>query len=136
MDKGHKKKTQKQMDYVAQWEAANYDKVLIRFPRGTKDRITATGATVNGYTVSAVTDRLDGKAQPDTPPATGDTLTINPQPDMKYNERIQILIDAGITSSVSEYILSVIGDNLDRELSYNGVSLWRYEHGTTEPRHK
>jgi hypothetical protein len=21
-------------------------------------------------------------------------------------------------------------------LSYNGVSLWRYEHGTTEPRHK
>lgn len=59
MDKGHKKKTQKQMDYVAQWEAANYDKVLIRFPKGTKDRIRAIGETVNGFTVSVVLERLD-----------------------------------------------------------------------------
>lgn len=59
MNKGHKKKTQKQMDYVAQWEAANYDKVLIRFPKGTKDRIRAIGETVNGFTVSVVLERLD-----------------------------------------------------------------------------
>lgn len=59
MDKGHKKKTQKQMDYVAQWEAANYDKVLIRFPKGTKNRIKAVGESVNGFTVSVVLERLD-----------------------------------------------------------------------------
>lgn len=64
MDKGHKKKTQKQMDYVAQWEAANYDKVLIRFPRGTKDRITATGQSVNGFTVAAVLRALDSTQAP------------------------------------------------------------------------
>lgn len=126
------KASQKKMDYIANYEADNYDRVLVRLPKGTKARIQATGATVNGFISGATLDRLDGKA----PPATGDTLTINPPPDMKYNERIQLLIDAGITSSVSDYILSVIGDNLDRELSYNGVSLWRYEHGTTEPRHK
>lgn len=68
MDKGHKKKTQKQMDYVAQWEAANYDKVLIRFPRGTKDRIQATGQSVNGFTVAAVLRALDStQAPPDQP---------------------------------------------------------------------
>lgn len=59
MNKEHKKKTQKQMDYVAQWEAANYDKVLIRFPKGTKDRIKAIGESVNGFTVSVVLERLD-----------------------------------------------------------------------------
>lgn len=64
MDKGHKKKTQKQMDYVAQWEAANYDKVLIRFPRGTKERIAATGESVNGFTVAAVLRALDKQPAP------------------------------------------------------------------------
>lgn len=58
MDKGHKKKTKKQMDYVAQWEAANYDRVLIRFPKGTKQRIKALGESVNGFTVSVVLERL------------------------------------------------------------------------------
>lgn len=126
------KASQKKMEYIANYEADNYDKILTRLPKGTKARIQATGATVNGFISSATLDRLDGK----TPPATGHTLTIEYPPDMKYNERIQLLIDAGITSSVSEYVLSTIGDCLDRELSYNGVSLWRYEHGTTEPRHK
>ena len=120
------------IDATRRYESKNNDVVRLLLPKGTKERIRATGATVNGFISGATLDRLDGKP----PTATGNTLTIDPPPDMKYNERIQILIDAGITSSVSDYILSVIGDNLDRELSYNGVSLWRYEHGTTEPRHK
>ena len=49
----------KQQTYIAQWEADNYDKVLIRFPAGTKARIQATGDTVNGFTVRAVLDKLD-----------------------------------------------------------------------------
>lgn len=40
------------------YDAKAYDRVLIRFPKGTKDRIIATGATVNGFTVSVVLDRL------------------------------------------------------------------------------
>lgn len=68
MDKGHKKKTQKQMDYVAQWEANNYDKALIRFPRGTKVRIKATGQSVNGFTVAAVLRALDSTQAPPDPP--------------------------------------------------------------------
>lgn len=47
------------MRATAKWEAANYDKVLIRFPRGTKDRIHATGQSVNGFTVATVLRALD-----------------------------------------------------------------------------
>ena len=47
------------MRATAKWEAANYDKVLIRFPRGTKERITATGESVNGFTVAAVLEKLE-----------------------------------------------------------------------------
>ena len=47
-----------------------YDKVLIRFPKGTKDRITATGATVNGFTVRAVLQALDNLEAPDKQPDT------------------------------------------------------------------
>lgn len=46
------------MRATAKWEANNYDRVLIRFPKGTKDRIRAIGETVNGFTVSVVLDRL------------------------------------------------------------------------------
>ena len=128
---------------TAKWEKNNYDRSLIRFPKGTQERIKATGETINGFVNRLVKAELDGaqpvqaaQPQPQTTTATGAALTIEYPHDMKYNERIQLLIDAGITSSVSEYVLSVIGDNLDRELSFNGVSLWRYEHGTVEPRHK
>lgn len=52
------------------YDAKAYDRVLIRFPKGTKDRIIATGATVNGFTVRAVLQALDNSpapgAQPDT----------------------------------------------------------------------
>lgn len=47
------------MKATAKWEAANYDKVLIRFPRGTKERIAATGESVNGFTVAAVLAKLE-----------------------------------------------------------------------------
>lgn len=73
----------------------------------------------------------------DNSPATGDNvLSIEYPPEKLFNERIQLLIDAGITSSVSEYVGSVLFDQLNTELNFNGVSLWRYEHGTVEPRHK
>lgn len=53
----------KKMQYIAEYESINYDKVLIRFPRGTKDRITALGYTVNGFTKDAVKQRLEALEQ-------------------------------------------------------------------------
>ena len=52
------KATDAHMRATAKWEAANYDKVLVRFPRGTTDRIRATGESLNGFTVRAVLERL------------------------------------------------------------------------------
>lgn len=62
------KATMAHMRATAKWEANNYDKVLIRFPRGTKERIQATGQSVNGFTVAAVLAALDStQAPPDQP---------------------------------------------------------------------
>ena len=133
------KASRKKMEYIANYEADNYDKVLIRLPKGTKARIQATGATVNGFISSATLEKLamSRGAPSDNSPSTGDNvLLIEYPPEKLYNERIQLLIDAGITSSVSEYVGSVLFNDLDSELNFNGVSLWRYEHGTVEPRHK
>lgn len=44
-----KKTTAAHMRATAKYEAANYDKVLVRLPKGTKARITATGSSVNGF---------------------------------------------------------------------------------------
>lgn len=52
------------------YDAKAYDRVLIRFPKGTKDRITATGATVNGFTVRAVLQALDNSPATDIQPDT------------------------------------------------------------------
>lgn len=65
------KATAAKMQYIAEYEAEKYDKVLIRFPRGTKDRIQATGQSVNGFTVAAVLNALDN-TQPAPPDKTTD----------------------------------------------------------------
>lgn len=43
---------------TAKYEKEVYDKVLVRFPKGTKERIQATGESVNGYIVKSVLDNL------------------------------------------------------------------------------
>ena len=59
---GNKKKTAAQMRATVKWEAANYDKFLARFPKGTKDRIIASGAkSINGYIVECVLNDLEKK---------------------------------------------------------------------------
>ena len=46
---------------TAKYEKENYDKVLVRFPKGTKDRIKDTGAdSVNSYIINCVLNALDG----------------------------------------------------------------------------
>lgn len=44
---------------TAKYEAANYDKVLLRMPKGRKADIEATGETVNGFINKAIDERLE-----------------------------------------------------------------------------
>ena len=54
-----KKVSEAQMRATAEYEKKNYDKVLVRFPKGTKDKIANTGSSVNGFIVSAVNEKLE-----------------------------------------------------------------------------
>ena len=54
-----KKASEAHMRATAKYEKENYDKVLIRFPKGTKDRIKDLGESVNGFTVKAVLEKLE-----------------------------------------------------------------------------
>ncbi len=40
------------------WQKANYDKVLLRLPKGTKERISRHSSSVNGFIVEAVLEKL------------------------------------------------------------------------------
>ena len=47
------------MRATAKWEKENYDKVLVRFPKGTKEDITNFGAkSINSFIVEAVKEKL------------------------------------------------------------------------------
>ena len=52
--------TEAQKRATAKYEKENYDKVLVRFPKGTKERIQNAGAeSVNGYIVKCVLNSLE-----------------------------------------------------------------------------
>ena len=46
---------------TAKFEKEAYDKVLVRFPKGTKEKIQATGESLNGYIVKCVLENLKKK---------------------------------------------------------------------------
>ena len=54
-----KKVSEAQMRATAEYEKKNYDKVLVRVPKGTKDKITETGCSLNGFIVTAVNEKLN-----------------------------------------------------------------------------
>lgn len=55
-----KKVSEAQKRVTAKYEKENYDKVLVRFPKGIKDKILETGAqSVNGFVVEAVQEKLE-----------------------------------------------------------------------------
>ena len=49
---------------VGRYEAANYDKVLVRLPKGDREQIKSAadsaGESMNAYIVGAIRDRMDG----------------------------------------------------------------------------
>jgi len=54
-----KKVSDAQMKATAEYEKKNYDKILVRFPKGMKDKISNTGDSLNGFIVSAVKEKLE-----------------------------------------------------------------------------
>ena len=56
-----RKASEAHMRATAKWEKENYDKVLVRFPKGTKEKIASTGNSLNGFIVSAVNEKLERK---------------------------------------------------------------------------
>lgn len=50
--------TKAQSQATKRYQEKNYDKLLIRFPKGTKERIQAVSDTVNGYIVGSVLNSL------------------------------------------------------------------------------
>ena len=52
--------TEAQKRATAKYEKENYDKILTRFPKGTKERILSTGAdSINAFIIQAVNTDLD-----------------------------------------------------------------------------
>lgn len=43
---------------TAKYEKEKYDKILVRFPKGTKDRIKSTGESINSYITMLVLEDL------------------------------------------------------------------------------
>lgn len=125
---------------TAKYQREKMESISIRVKRDEmlSDRIKQA-ATARGIKpaqfIKQVLSQAVKPSDSNNPATPGNVLIIEYDPDKAYRERIQILIDAGIVSNVSDYLLSIIGDRLDRQLEYNGVSMWRYTHGTIEPRH-
>lgn len=52
--------TEAQKRATAKYEKKNYDKVLTRFPKGTKEKIINTGAdSINSFIIEAVNEKLE-----------------------------------------------------------------------------
>lgn len=55
-----KKISQAHMRATKKWDDANYDKILLKVPKGTKQRIISTGAkSINGFIRQAIEEKLD-----------------------------------------------------------------------------
>ena len=121
---------------TAKWEKNNYDRSLIRFPKGTQERIKATGESINGFVNRLVKAALDGpqpvQAPQPQPPATTATApadvpegyTLIPcRPDQEplkvllpvdkhYNQRIQALVKAGRAPSRAVFVMQALDKHL------------------------
>ena len=51
--------TEAQKRAVAKYEREKVDRINCRLPKGTKEKIIKTGATVNAFIISAVNEKLE-----------------------------------------------------------------------------
>ena len=54
-----KKVSEAQKKATMRYEKKNYDKVLLRLPKGLKDEIKETGKSINGFIVEAIKAKLE-----------------------------------------------------------------------------
>lgn len=54
VSKAHQKAT-------AKYDKKAYDQILVKFPKGTEEKIRETGETINGFINKAVEERLNRK---------------------------------------------------------------------------
>ena len=52
--------TEAQKRATAKYEKENYDKILVRLPKGTKEKIKASGDSLNGFIIAAIEEKLQG----------------------------------------------------------------------------
>ena len=69
METPKRKASAAKMAATERWESKAYDRIMIRFPKGTRERIKTTGQSVNGYVVRCVLASLGDTETP------GDTQT-------------------------------------------------------------
>lgn len=48
---------------IRKWEKENIEQIKIRFKKGTKERIQATGQSINGFVVEAVERALEERTR-------------------------------------------------------------------------
>ena len=109
---------------TAKWEKNNYDRSLIRFPKGTQERIKATGESINGFVNRLVKAALDGPqpvqaAQPQPPATTAtaaeDLLQVPLSPNMVTN--MDGAIRCGYASDRVQYAIRAINTQLKQDIA-------------------
>ena len=109
---------------TAKWEKNNYDRSLIRFPKGTQERIKATGETINGFVNRLVKAALDNpqpvqapQPQPDTTTATApdNVLQVPLSPNMFSN--MDGAIRCGYSSDRVQYAIRAINTQLQADIA-------------------
>ena len=100
------KSSRKKLDYIANYDSNNYDRVLVRLPLGSKSAIQSTGSSVNGFIVQAVRERLE-------------QLDTNINPDCNLSpatlQRVSAAVKAGCADSVAHYISRAVNLQLERD---------------------
>lgn len=64
METPKRKASAAKMAATERWESKAYDRIMIRFPKGTRARIKSTGESVNGYVVRHILASLGDTETP------------------------------------------------------------------------
>ena len=121
---GDSKVSAAQARATAKWEKNNYDRSLIRFPKGTQERIKATGETINGFVNRLVKAELDGpqpvqatqpQPQPTTTPEGADVLQLQLSTGILHN--MDGAIRCGYSSDRVQYAIRAINTQLQQDIA-------------------
>lgn len=83
--------SQAQRDAVRKHDSTVVDKVTARLPKGTKERILATGMNVNTFLISAVEEKLERMSKTTSKPQEEKEQinTVKPTPENDYDPSLE-----------------------------------------------